>query len=70
MAAAARDRVPAGIAAWLGAAAAGMILRVIAGQGTALPFIVVALVFLGLFVVGWRLVARGLIARSRRKVTR
>ena len=50
--------VPAGVAAWLGAVAVGMILRVIAGQGTALPFIVVALVFLGLFGVGWRLAAR------------
>jgi hypothetical protein len=50
--------VPAGVAAWLGAVAVGMVLRVIAGQGTALPFIVVALVFLGLFVVGWRLAAR------------
>ena len=34
--------VPAGVAAWLGTVAAG----------------VVALVFLGLFVVGWRLAAR------------
>jgi Protein of unknown function (DUF3054) len=56
--------VPAGVAAWLGAVAVGMVLRVIAGQGTALPFIVVALVFLGLFVVGWRLAAR-LVSRFR-----
>jgi len=32
----------------------GMILRVISGQGTAFTFIVVALVFLSLFLVGWR----------------
>ena len=50
--------VPAGIAAWLGAVAAGMVLRVLAGQGTAIAFIVVALIFLGLFMLGWRLVAR------------
>ena len=62
--------VPAGVAAWLGAVAMGMVLRVIAGQGTAFAFIVVALIFLGLFMLGWRLVARGLIARSQRKVTR
>ena len=62
--------VPAGVAAWLGAVAVGMVLRVIAGQGTAFAFIVVALIFLGLFMLGWRLVARGLIARSQRKVTR
>jgi hypothetical protein len=45
---------PAGIGAWLGAAAAGMAIRVAAGQGTALAFIAVALAFLGLFLLGWR----------------
>ena len=32
----------------------GMILRVISGQGTALTFIGVALVFLSIFLIGWR----------------
>jgi hypothetical protein len=32
-----------------------MIVRVISGQGTAVAFIVVALAFLGLFLLGWRL---------------
>lgn len=50
--------VPAGLGAWLGAAAAGMVIRVLAGQGTAAAFIVVTLAFLGLFTLGWRLVAR------------
>jgi hypothetical protein len=50
--------VPAGIAAWLGAVAVGMVLRVVAGQGTAISFIIVALCFLGLFLLGWRLLAR------------
>jgi len=36
----------------------GMVLRVVSGQGTALAFIIVALSFLTLFLVGWRLVAR------------
>lgn len=49
---------PAGAGAWLGTVAVGMVLRVVAGQGTALAFIVVALVFLGLFLLGWRLLAR------------
>ncbi len=49
---------PAGLGAWLGAAGAGMVLRVLAGQGTALAFIVVALAFLGLFILGWRVLAR------------
>jgi hypothetical protein len=40
-----------------------MVLRVVAGQGTAAAFIVVALAFLGLFLLGWRLLTR-LAARS------
>jgi hypothetical protein len=40
---------------WLGTVAVGMILRVLAGQGTAFAFILVALAFLGLFQLGWRL---------------
>jgi len=49
---------PSGIAVWLCTVALGMVLRVIAGQGTAVAFIIVALAFLGLFFVGWRLLAR------------
>lgn len=50
--------VPTGLGAWLGAAAVGMVIRVLAGQGTAAAFIVVALAFLGLFILGWRIVVR------------
>ena len=50
--------LPSGVAAWLGTVAAGMVLRVLVGQGTAVAFILVALVFLGLFLLGWRIVAR------------
>jgi hypothetical protein len=50
--------VPSGLGAWLGAAGAGMVIRVLAGQGTAATFIVVALAFLALFLLGWRVVAR------------
>jgi len=32
----------------------GMILRVVSGQGTALTFIIVALIFLSLMLIGWR----------------
>jgi Protein of unknown function (DUF3054) len=49
--------VPAGLGAWLGTVVVGMLLRVVAGQGTALAFIGVALAFLGLFLLGWRAVA-------------
>jgi hypothetical protein len=55
---------PAGVGAWLGAVALGMVLRVVSGQGTAVSFVLVALVFLGLFLLGWRLLAR-LAARRR-----
>lgn len=49
---------PAGIAVWLCTVAVGMILRVVSGQGTAVAFIIVALAFLGLFLLGWRLLGR------------
>jgi hypothetical protein len=39
-------------------------LRVAAGQGTAVAFVLVALAFLGLFLLGWRLVLR--LVRVRR----
>ena len=54
---------PAGVGAWLGAVALGMVLRVVSGQGTALAFIGVALAFLGPFLLGWRLLA-GALRRS------
>jgi hypothetical protein len=49
---------PAGVSAWLGTVALGMLLRVVSGQGTAVSFVIVALIFLGLFLLGWRLLAR------------
>jgi len=45
---------PAGVGAWVGAAGVGMVIRVLAGQGTAAAFIVVACAFLALFLIGWR----------------
>jgi len=62
-------RAPASL--WSGAlvcgatVAVGMALRVVAGQGTAVPFVVVALCFLGAFMCGWRLLARVLRASGR-----
>ena len=50
--------VPAGLGAWAGAAGAGMVIRVLAGQGTAAAFIVVTFVFLALFILGWRAIAQ------------
>jgi hypothetical protein len=48
---------PAGVGAWLGAAGAGMVIRVLAGQGTAAAFIAVTFAFLALLMLGWRTVA-------------
>jgi hypothetical protein len=50
--------VPTGTGAWLGAVAGGQALRIVSGQGTAAAFIVVSLLFLGLFLLGWRVLAR------------
>jgi FtsH-binding integral membrane protein len=50
--------VPTGLVVWLGCVSVGMILRVVAGQGTAAAFVAVALVFLGLGMLGWRTLVR------------
>jgi len=50
--------VPTGVGVWLATVALGQALRVLAGQGTAAAFIVVSLLFLGLFLLGWRLIAQ------------
>lgn len=49
---------PAGITVWLCTVVLGMVGRVVSGQGTAAAFILVALAFLGLFLLGWRVLAR------------
>ncbi|MDN3351124.1 DUF3054 domain-containing protein [Actinomadura sp. DC4] len=50
--------VRTGAGVWLLTVAGGMVFRVLSGQGTAFTFVVVALVFLGLTMYGWRVVAR------------
>ena len=49
---------PTGVGIWIVTVAAGMVLRVVSGQGTAFAFVIVALLFLGLVLLGWRTVAR------------
>ena len=49
---------PTGLTIWLSTVALGMVLRVVSGQGTAVAFIGVALAFLGLFMLGWRLLGK------------
>ncbi|URM99519.1 DUF3054 domain-containing protein [Actinomadura madurae] len=48
--------LPAGVGVWVTTVAVGMALRAVSGQGTAAAFVIVASVFLGAALVGWRLV--------------
>ncbi|WP_411373340.1 DUF3054 domain-containing protein [Arthrobacter sp. MPF02] len=54
----------AGIGVWLGSLVVGMLLRAITGQTVVLPFVIVALVSLGVLLLGYRLV---IFAFRRRK---
>jgi Protein of unknown function (DUF3054) len=57
--------VPAGLVVWLCTVGLGQVLRVVSGQGTQPAFIAVSAAFLGLFLLGWRLVARLPVFRAR-----
>ncbi|XRQ04418.1 DUF3054 domain-containing protein [Actinomadura welshii] len=59
--------VPAGVAVWAVTVVGGMALRSLTGAGTALPFVIVATLFLALTLLGWRLAA---LVAGRRRVTR
>ena len=50
--------VPTGVVVWIACVTVGMVLRVVAGQGTAAAFVAVALAFLGMELLGWRALAR------------
>lgn len=54
---------PAGVVTVLGTVAVGMALRVVAGQGIEAAFVVVATAFLGLFLLGWRLIVAVVLRR-------
>jgi len=58
--------VPTGVVVWLSTELVGMLLRVLTGDGTAWSFVLVSLVVLGVFLVGYRLVLAGA-ARVRRR---
>ncbi|MGY3565894.1 DUF3054 domain-containing protein [Sinomonas sp. RB5] len=58
---------PAGVLAWLGTFAVGMLLRAATGQGTAVPFLIVAASVLGIALVGWRAAALGVRAARHRR---
>lgn len=50
--------VEGGLLVWLSTVVVGMLLRVVAGQGIALAFVIVALGFLGALMLGWRFLWR------------
>jgi hypothetical protein len=54
----------AGVPIWAVTVMGGMLLRMLSGQGTALPFVVVATLTLLLLLVGWRAVAIAVQRRS------
>ena len=59
---------PEGVVVWLVTVALAMVLRAVSGQGVAFSFLVVTLVVLALFLLGWRAVlplARRLRTRVR-----
>lgn len=58
---------PAGVAVWLGTVALGMVLRAMTGQTVVLPFIIVALLSLGVFLVGYRLIVAGILRLTGRR---
>ena len=49
--------VRTGLGIWVITVAGGMLLRALSGQGTAVAFIIVATLTLGVLLVGWRLLA-------------
>jgi hypothetical protein len=56
------------VAVWLGTVAIGMALRALTGQTVVLPFVIVALLSLAVFLLGYRLiVAIVLRLRARRR---
>jgi hypothetical protein len=60
-----------GITVWFSTVLFGMLLRLATGQGTALPFVAVASVTLGVLLIGWRaLTALSLRGRPSRRAGR
>ncbi|PJJ63421.1 Protein of unknown function (DUF3054) [Compostimonas suwonensis] len=55
-----------GIVVWVATVVVGMLLRVASGQGVQLSFVIVTVLVLGVFLLGWRAVARLATALRRR----
>ena len=46
-----------GVGLWIITVAGGMLFRALSGQGTALAFVIVATITLGVMLIGWRSIA-------------
>ena len=46
-----------GVPVWIGTVGFGMLFRALTGQGTTIPFVIVATLTVGAFLLGWRLIA-------------
>ncbi|MET4135811.1 DUF3054 domain-containing protein [Pseudarthrobacter sp. PvP090] len=58
---------PAGVGVWLGTVVIGMLLRAVTGQTVVLPFVIVALLSLGVLLLGYRFLAAGVRRLSTRR---
>lgn len=56
-----------GAVVWVSTVVLGVLLRVVSGQGVQVSFVVVTIVVLGVFVVGWRAVVALVRRRSSRR---
>ncbi|MFC5338699.1 DUF3054 domain-containing protein [Leucobacter denitrificans] len=56
----------AGVPVWIGAVALGMLFRMLSGQGTALPFVIVATLTLALMLIGWRAIV-AIVSKLRKR---
>lgn len=54
----------AGVIVWVSTVVVGMVLRAVSGQGVQLSFVIVTVLVLGAFLLGWRFVL-WLVARRR-----
>ncbi|MFJ5957259.1 DUF3054 domain-containing protein [Paenarthrobacter sp. NPDC092416] len=61
---------PSGVCVWIGAVVIGMLLRAATGQTVVLAFIIVALISLGVFLLGYRALAALVLRLSRKQQRR
>ncbi|WP_347107536.1 DUF3054 domain-containing protein [Paenarthrobacter sp. S56] len=61
---------PSGVSVWIGAVLVGMLLRAVTNQTVVLPFIIVATLALGLFLLGYRALTAFAARLSRNRLSR